>query len=290
MFPSLVSAAREEMNVTHERGLLHHQREHSNGLLVSLTPDEAGWSYVHFQAYRLAGGQRVEGETADRETALIVLGGRGQITAGSRAFEGIGDRESVWDKTPPYTLLLPPGISYTVEATNSLHLAVAAAPTDREGEPRLITPRDVVAEERGQGQTYRYIQHILPPSAPATRLILVEVYTPGGNWSSFPPHKHDTEDPPRESYLEETYYYQIRPATGFAIQRVYTPDRSLDATMAPGDGDVVAVPRGYHPVAATPGHDCYYLNVMAGPSRAWNFQVDPDYQHLMNWQKPEIAR
>lgn len=273
-----------------EPRLLRRQRQPSAGLLVSLTPTEAGWSYVHFQAYRLQRAERLDGETANRETALVILGGHCDVHAGDRRFDDVGDRENVWEKKPPYAILLPPGVSYTVHATSDLHLAVAAAPSERLSEPRLIAPPDVVAEERGAGQTYRYIQHILPPTAAAARLILVEVYTPGGNWSSFPPHKHDVEDPPRESYLEETYYHQVSPATGFAIQRVYTPDRSLDETMAVGNGDLVAVPRGYHPVVATPGHDCYYLNVMAGPTRAWNFQVDPDYAHLMNWQKPDVAR
>jgi 5-deoxy-glucuronate isomerase len=273
-----------------DRSLIYRQQRHENGLLVAASPADVGWSYLHVQVYRLTAGQSIADETADRETALVVLGGHGRVLAGDRRFERVGERETVWTRQPPHAVLLPPGEHYTVEALDTLHLAVAAAPAPPGGEARLISPRDVVAEERGSGQTYRYIHHILPPSAPAARLILVEVYTPGGNWSSFPPHKHDTEDPPRESYLEETYYYQVMPPTGFAVQRIYTPDRSLDVTMAPGDGDLVVVPRGYHPVGATPGHDCYYLNAMAGPSRAWNFQVDPDYQHLMNWQKPDVAR
>ncbi len=257
---------------------------------VRITPTDAGWQYIHFDAVRLTAGARLEGATEDRETALVLLGGRCMVQAGPVTYRSIGDRQDVWERRPPYAVLLPPGLSYTVTAETDLHLAVAGAPAPVGGAPRLITPAEVVAEERGQDQTYRYIQHLLPPSAPAARLILVEVYTPAGNWSSFPPHKHDTEAPPAESYLEETYYYQIKPATGFAIQRVYTDDRSLDQTMAPGDGDLVLVPRGYHPVAATPGHDCYYLNVMAGPTRAWNFRVDPDYAHLMNWQKPDVAK
>lgn len=220
----------------------------------------------------------------------MFLGGCCTVTVGGATFSVAGNRESVWDRRPPHLLLLPPGHSYSLRAETDLHLAVAAAPAPSGGAPLLITPDEIVAEERGEGQTRRYIHHLLPPSAAAARLILVEVYTPAGNWSSVPPHKHDTEQPPVESYLEETYYYQIPPATGFAIQRVYTDDRTLDETMAPGDGDLVLVPRGYHPVAATPGHECYYLNVMAGPTRAWNFQVDRDYAHLMNWKKPDVAK
>jgi len=261
---------------------------------VSVSRAEVGWSYLDFQAHRLAAGQRVSGESLDREVALIVLGGRATFHVGDQHFVDVGDRRDVWDRKPPYALLVAPSQSYVVEAESELHLAVAGARCEEHDgvgeEARLIGPDQVAIEERGSGQTYRYIQHVLPPSADAARLILVEVYTPGGNWSSFPPHKHDGEDPPRESYLEETYYYQIRPSSGFALQRVYSADRTLDETVAPGDGDLVVVPRGFHTVAATPGHDCYYLNAMAGPTREWNFKVDPDYALLMNWQKPEVAK
>jgi 5-deoxy-glucuronate isomerase len=104
---------------------------------------------------------------------------------------------------------------------------------------------------------------------------VVEVITPGGNWSSYPPHKHDTDTPAEETALEETYYHRLDPAQGFAFQRVYTDDRSLDETICVEDGDVVMVPRGYHPVGAPHGYRLYYLNVMAGPRRRWIFRDDP---------------
>ncbi len=261
-----------------------------NGRVVGVTPAEAGWSYIHFAAHRLAAGAGLAGETSANETALIVLGGKCRVQGGGVDFGEIGRRADVWEKVAPYAVLLPPGVSYRVEATTDLHLAVAGAPDERGRPPRLIRPEDVVVEHRGEGQTARQVQHLLPPSADAARLILVEVFTPGGNWSSFPPHKHDTEAPPEESYLEETYYHLVNPPTGFSLQRVYTADRSLDQALAPGHGDLVLVPRGYHPVAATPGHDSYYLNVMAGPTRAWNFRVDPAYADLMNWSKPPVAQ
>ncbi|HLO04111.1 MAG TPA: 5-deoxy-glucuronate isomerase [Symbiobacteriaceae bacterium] len=277
-----------------EQGLLRRAQRQADGRLVQITPESAGWAYISFAAYRLGAGERLCQQTEDRETALIVLGGRCSVVVTaeglSHRFDSIGERETVWERQRPYVLLLPPGHGYELAAEGELHLAIAGAPTPAGGEVRLIRPDQITTEHRGEGQTARFIQHLLPPAAEAARLILVEVYTPGGNWSSFPPHKHDTETPPRESYLEEIYYYQIQPESGFALQRLYTPDRSLDLTLAPGQDDVTLVPRGYHPVAATPGHDCYYLNVMAGPTRAWNFQVDPDYQHLMNWQKPPVAR
>jgi 5-deoxy-glucuronate isomerase len=109
------------------------------------------------------------------------------------------------------------------------------------------------------------------------------VITPGGHWSSYPPHKHDRDDFPRETYLEETYYHRLARPGGFALQRVYTDDRALDETMAVGDRDVVLVPRGYHPVGAPHGFDLYYLNVMAGPVRAWKFTMSPEHAFL-GWQ------
>ena len=146
-----------------------------------------------------------------------------------------------------------------------------------------MAPDEILVEIRGAGQAERRIHHLLPPAAEAGRLVAFEVFTPGGHWSSYPPRKHDTEDPPREARLEDIYFYRFAKPQGFAFQRVYTPDRSLDEVMAPGDGDVVLVPFGYHPVGAPAGYDCYYLNIMAGPNRAWHFSADPDHAWLMDW-------
>ncbi len=263
-----------------------------DGLTVYAAPGDEGLAYIHFASHDLLAEATLRGHTAGNETALVILGGRCTVQAAGQTRPHLGQRDDVWDKTPPSVVLLPPQTDYTVHAETPLKLVIAAAPLgDAQPRPtRVITPNQIATEHRGEGQTYRYIHHLLPPSADAARLILVEVYTPAGNWSSFPPHKHDTEDPPRESLLEETYYFRVNPPTGFALQRVYTPDRSVDQPLAPGDGDLVLVPRGYHPVAATPGHDCYYLNVMAGPTRLWNFQVDPDYGHLMNWAPPPATQ
>ena len=265
-------------------------RPDENRPLISIDPVFAGWRYTGFEAYKLSPGATVGGDSAEFEVGIVILGGTCDIEAAGRAFPGLGKRKDVWERTPPYAVLVPPGASYTVQAKSELHIAVAKARRPGgKGAPRVITPQEIAAEDRGEGPTYRRIHHILPPAAEALGLILVEVYTPAGNWSSFPPHKHDQEDPPREAYLEEVYYYQINPPGGFALQRVYTDDRGFDEAVAAEDGDAVIVPRGYHPVAAMPGYDCYYLNVMAGPARAWNFSVDPRYAWLMNWKKPAVA-
>ena len=176
---------------------------------------------------------------------------------------------------------MPPGSGYSVEALTALDLAVCSAPAEEGVEARLIRPEELEVEIRGSGNMEREIRPILMTDAPAERLLVTEVLTPGGHWSSYPPHKHDTDDLPNETYLEETYYHRVAREGGFAVQRVYTDDRSLDRTLVVGDGDVVLVPRGYHPVSAPPGYDLYYLNVMAGPVREWRFTNDPDHEWLL---------
>jgi 5-deoxy-glucuronate isomerase len=252
-----------------------------------VVPDGQAWRHVRFEVQRLGAGAQMQGSSGEDETALLVLAGSADITAGGQRFSDVGGRPNVWARRPPSWLLLPPGCAYQIDAQDDVELAIASArATSSGGRPRLVGLDEAIVEHRGAGQTARLVHHLLPPSAEAERLIIVEVYTPGGNWSSFPPHKHDTDDPPHESQLDELYYYHVDPPSGFAVQRVYTADGSLDQSLAARDGDLVLVPRGYHVVGATPGHDCYYLNVMAGQGRVWAFSLDPAYAHLMNWTKP----
>jgi 5-deoxy-glucuronate isomerase len=248
-----------------------------------ITAADAGWRYVGFREHRLQAGQGFERPADDRETAVIVMEGSVSVDASGQRYPSLGSRGSVFDGPPAPVLLLPPGSPLAIRAESEATVIVADAPGAAQRVTRLISAADVLVETRGRGATERRIHHLLPPTAAAGRLILFEVFTPGGNWSSYPPHKHDTEDPPREAYLEEAYYYRFARPEGWAFARLYTADRSLDASFAPRDGDVVLVPRGYHPVAAAPGYDAYYLNVMAGPHRAWHFTLDTDHAWLMDW-------
>jgi 5-deoxy-glucuronate isomerase len=161
-------------------------------------------------------------------------------------------------------------------------IALCWAPAKHGVEPALLSAGDVSPFKRGSGRTERTIHNLLMEDRPAESLLVTEVLTPGGNWSSYPPHKHDRDDPPRESYLEETYYHRTAQPEGFAVQLVYTDDRLLDAALQVRDGDVVLIPRGYHPVSAAPGYDLYYLNVMAGPRRRWLVTTDPHHRRLLD--------
>ena len=256
------------------------QEPDEDGSVLKVTPRSAGWEYIGFEVLKLGAGRAVERGSGDEEVCLVPLSGRCAVSAGGEEWGEVGGRESVFDGAP-HALYLPPGTEYRVEATTDLELAVCSAPAQGGEESLLIRPEDIDVEVRGKGNMERRIHPILMEDRPAEKLLVVEVLTPNGHYSSYPPHKHDREDPPRERYLEETYYHRIKPDQGFALQRVYTEDRSLDETLAFRDGDVVLVPRGYHVVSAPPGYDLYYLNVMAGPVREWRIKNDPDHEWLL---------
>jgi 5-deoxy-glucuronate isomerase len=246
-----------------------------SGAVLEVTPQSAGWTYVGFKVVKLEPGESAAGGEAGREACLIVLSGCCDIEVGEQRFESIGERMSVFDDISPAAVYAPAGALYAITARTSLEVAIGSAPGEGGGEARLIPSERITKETRGQGANTRYVRNILPETEVADSLLIAEVITPGGNWSSYPPHKHDRLAEPHESHLEEVYYHRLNPPQGFAFQRVYTDDRSLDETVSVEDGDVVLVPRGYHPVGAPHGYDLYYLNIMAGPKRTWIFNNDP---------------
>jgi 5-deoxy-glucuronate isomerase len=265
------------------RQLLRRAAGPGGSALQAIDAAAAGWEYISFHADRLGAGDSVRREADDQERLVLVLEGRADVVVDDEPFGVVGSRDSVFDGPPPPVILVEPGRGVSVTAKGPALVVIAAAPGGAVRRTARIEPADVLVEDRGSGQTARRIHHLLPPAAEAGRLIAFEVLTPGGNWSSYPPHKHDTDDPPIETRLEELYFYRFAKPQGFAFARVYTPDRRLDEALTPMDGDVVLVPEGYHPVGVPAGYDCYYLNVMAGPRREWHFTVDPDHAWLMNW-------
>lgn len=254
----------------------------NSGRVHHITPETANWSYVGFDLYELAPGQSLARQTGQREVCLVMVTGSATVKAEGQTFEHIGWRSSVFEGQGPHALYIPAGSSYDVLAETALTLAVCSAPGKTNHPVRLISPAQMGTETRGVGSNVRHVCNILPDTDMADSLLVVEVVTPGGNWSSYPPHRHDTDDMPRQSNLEETYYHRLNPPQGFAFQRVYTDDRSLDETMTVEDGDVVMVPKGYHPVGTPQGYDLYYLNVMAGPVREWRFHNDPQHEWIIN--------
>ena len=254
----------------------------TGGHVTAVTPQSAGWTYVGFDLHRLKPGETVSAETGDREVCLVWISGKASASAAGKDFGCVGERMSPFDG-PPHALYVPAGSNWSVTAETDLELAVCSAPGGGDHKAKLIAPGTHPPLTRGKGSMCAMSRNIMPEDdGSAHSLLVVEVITPNGNTSSYPSHKHDQDDLPRESLLEETYYHRLNPPQGFAFQRVYTDDRSLDEAMAVEDGDVVLVPKGYHPCASIHGYDLYYLNVMAGPKRIWKFHNAKEHEWLLS--------
>lgn len=253
----------------------------NGGLVNRVTPESAGWSHLGVELRRLAHGESFDGDSGEHEVALVLLGGVASVRSSRGEWARVGRRPDVWSGMP-WALYLPRGTRYEVRAeSDALELALGWAPTDRDRAPRLVTPDDVAIEIRGGGSNTRQINGILPPGFACDRLVAVEVYTPSGNWSSYPPHKHDTHrtegDRLVEADLEEIYLYKMSRPGGHALQRIYSPEHGLDASVTARDGDIVVIPYGYHPVSAAFGYDCYYLNFLAGSAQSLASVDDPEH-------------
>ena len=256
-------------------------------LILSITPEQAGWDYISFQARRLAAGKSWAFSSGESELAIIVLSGCFTINSKRGAWAGL-ERADVFSGAA-YAVYLPRRTDFTVMAERSGEFAVTWVPTDEDHDPWLIQPEDVPISVRGGDNVSRQINDLLPPGSPVQRLVLVEVYTPSGNWSSYPPHKHDVhlEEGGNliEADLEEVYFYKIDKPEGYAYQRVYTDQNSplhqagypIDVLVRAENNCAVLVPEGYHPVVSAPGYTTYYLNVLAGSAQSLANQDDPQY-------------
>ena len=259
--------------------LLHHPRAlppDTSGPLVAITREDANWEFITFGVRRLARGDCWRAAPAGDEVCLVLLEGECQVSWNGGREHVLGPRQDVFAGYP-HAVYLPAGLSFAVRAVRQTEIAECRAASARAGAPRLITPEDCGFEIRGGGNATRQVVDILAPGFPADRLLICEVYTPGGNWSSYPPHKHDVDEPPVENDLEETYYFRMRRPEGYAFQRIYRSDGSFDQTFMVRDGDLLLIRDGYHPFVTAYGFDAYYLNVLAGRRRSMAARDDPQY-------------
>ena len=261
---------------------LHRRPLRRAGLIQDITPQDAGWEHVGFQLHRLSKGQGATGAIPEgREGLLVMVEGRIELTAGGRDWGEVGARDSCFEFTPPHAVYLPSGADWAGVATSACEIALCTAPSDGRAKPARVGPEGIETVDRGRGTNLRHINPIaMEERDVADRLLVTEVLTPPGHWSSYPPHRHDEDDFPRMTLLEETYYHRLDPSRGYAHQRVFTEEGDLDETMSVSDRDLVLVPRGHHPCAAPHGYRLYYLNVMAGPMRRWRFQNHPDHDWI----------
>jgi 5-deoxy-glucuronate isomerase len=244
--------------------------------LLHFDRQQAGWDWMSFFVRRINAGETYSAQTVGEEAAFVLLGGTCTADWGKGPTR-IGKRKNVFDGLP-YSLYLPAGNSVRFTAESTCEIAECRVPSEAQNEVRMIAPADVVSSLRGGGNASRQIVDIMGPAFTADKLMAIEVYTPGGNWSSYPPHKHDVHNPPGEVDLDEIYYYRIQKREGFAFQHLYSGKHGADQILKVRDGDTVLVHSGYHPVVAGPGYDVYYLNFLAGSARA--LAVTEDSNHV----------
>jgi 5-deoxy-glucuronate isomerase len=255
------------------------------GDMVGFTREQASWEWMSFVVTRLLPGQGLELRTVDEEMVLVWLGGNCVADWGAGA-QSVGVRKNVFDGLP-YALYLPVGHQVKIKAETVCEIAQCRVESEARLEPRLVKPADVGTGLRGGENASRQIVEVIAPAFPADKLVVFEVYTPGGNWSSYPPHKHDVHQPPAEVDLDEIYYYRMRDGLGYAVQNLYRSD-SPGELIKVRDGDVVLVREGYHPVVAGPGYDTYYLNFLAGTSRSMMVTEDPEHVWLRStWKQTD---
>lgn len=262
---------------------------------IQVSPVSAGWDLLNFSARQMHQRERWEHDTGENELALVVLGGVCSVTSNRGEWKSIGRRSNVFNGMP-YTLYLPRRTRFTLDVVSSnLDVAYGWCRVEEDHPPRLVTPENVEIEIRGGGNATRQVNKMIPPGFDCQRLVVVEVYTPSGNWSSYPPHKHDVHRVDEqgnllEADLEEIYFYKIDRPEGYAYQRIYTPDRHLDELMVVRDSHLVLSPEGYHPVVVAPGYTCYYLNMLAGSAQSLMAADDPQYSWVKDTWKEKDPR
>ena len=249
-----------------------------DGAILSVTPEAVGFEYVGFEVLALERGGTAERVCGFRELCVVVISGVVHVASEHGEWFDLGGRADPWSGLPDAAYLPPESHVGLRAADDGAEVALCWAPALRSAEPRVLPGAGIEVETRGHGAHERFIRPILMENEGAGSLLVVEVLTPAGHWSSYPPHKHDHDDPPRQSLLEEVYYHRIKPGQGFGLQRVYDYETALDEALTFRDRDCVLVPRGYHTVSSPPGYELYYLNVMAGPSRLWAVVNDPDHE------------
>jgi 5-deoxy-glucuronate isomerase len=272
LLPKESTTMGSNQNLVHSRTLAQDE----SGDLVHFSRQAVGWEWMSFCVRRLSRGEDWERGHPGEESVFVLLSGKSVADWGT-GDQQIGERTGVFNGLP-YALYLSPGQRVHFKAATTCEIAECHVPAEASFPSKLISPQDVAVSLRGGGNVSRQIVDVLRPDFPAHKLMVVEVYTPGGNWSSYPPHKHDVHNPPQEVDLDEIYYYRMNKPGAFAQQRLYNGTR--DTVLTVRDGDVVLVRDGYHPVVAGPGYDVYYLNFLAGSARLLAVTEDPQHKWI----------
>lgn len=231
---------------------------------------------LDFAVLALLDGETYRSESGEREILAVLLGGQGTFTVNQLVFERIGDRANVF-AGKPYAVYIPAGASYSITAHGRLEVALPSAPSDLITDPYMISPAQVTSGIWGRDNFTRSYHQILTlagqPNLPACRLIVGETFTPSGNWSTYPPHKHEVDDLPREAFHEEMYFFKITPGGGFGMVRYYNDE--VDTGYIVKDNTILMIPKGYHTTNSAPGFTSYFLWFLAGHRRVQATREDP---------------
>lgn len=232
---------------------------------------------LDFQLLTLADGQQFEGASGNREVLAVILGGRGSFQVNDHQFEKVGGRANVFSGKP-HSVYIPCQAHYTITAHGPLEVGLCSAPSDQAIAPYVIGPAQVTSGVWGAANFSRNFHQILTqvgqPDLPAARLIVGETYTPSGNWSTYPPHKHEKDNLPREAFHEEMYFFKVNTPDGFGLARFYTDQ--LDTGFVVRNNTILMIPHGYHTVVSAPGYTTYYLWFLAGEHRVQAVVDDPN--------------
>ncbi|MBS1666744.1 MAG: 5-deoxy-glucuronate isomerase [Bacteroidetes bacterium] len=256
---------------------------------------DAGWNHLNMEARLMRKGEFWEHNTGDFEYGIILLSGNYSVNSDKGSWETHNGRSSVF-KGIAHTLYLPRNSKFKLTATSDvLDIAYGWVASDMDFPARFKTPAEAAIEIRGGDNCTRQINSLIEPGFPCQKLVAVEVYTPSGNWSSFPAHKHDerkvdADGEVLEACLEEVYFYKIDKPEGYAIQQVYKKEDNLDELMKARTNDAVLVPKGYHPVVAEHGYHCYYLNFLAGSDQSLANTPDPEHLWIFDSWKGKDPR
>ena len=233
---------------------------------------------LDFHLLALSNGEVFASQTDDRELLAVILGGKATFEVAGKRFERIGGRANVFTGKP-HSLYLPAGVEYRITAEGAVEIGLTSAPSDLNTEPHVIPPAQVADGVWGAANFKRYFRQILTlaaqPDLPARRLIVGETLTPSGNWSTYPPHKHEVDDLPREAFQEEMYFFKVTPTDGFGICHYYN-DQGEEENFTVRDNTIMMAPLGYHTVVSAPGYTTYYLWFLAGEHRIQAVSGDPN--------------
>ena len=249
------------------------------GKSVIYAKENSACQKVEIDMLRLRDGESKGYQEKDKEYALVILGGKCTVTGQDFSFENVGKRKNVFDG-PAACVYLPANQPFSVTAVGEVSIAVCKSPSVSCHKPVLIQPEDVIIKQLGKPGWEREAHFILDERTEADMLYIGEAFVKGGQWASYPPHKHDDDNMPTEAETEEIYYYEFKKPQGFGVQRVYTMEGDMDETYTVKSGDFVEIPKGYHPFHTAPGYDNYYLWVMAGKDRGFFMTTDEDHVWL----------